>query len=438
MNYRAIALLIVLALVANWPDVRAEWPEFRGPYGNGNVSAPDSTEPVGLPLTWSESENIRWKTPIPHRGWSTPVVLDGQIWLTTATDDGHEFFVMCFDAATGEVVHNKKLFHCDEPEPLGNAVNGYATPSPAIEPGRVYIHFGSYGTACLDTATGDVLWQRDDLPCRHFRGPSSSLVLFENMVFVTMDGVDLQYVTALDKATGETIWRTDRDVEWNDQGPENSQQVRDGDHRKAHSTPLVVTGADGKPQMLSGGAKAAFAYDPYNGRELWRIEFDDFSIAPRPLFRDGIAYMVTGITHPELWAVDTAGRGDLTESEHVKWRLTSGVPKTASPLLIDGLFYMISDDGVITCADERNGSRVWQKRIGGRFAASPIYGDGRIYFCDQDGKTTVVKPGHDSEVVATNSLDDGCLASPAVDGRAIILRTKTHLYRVESGGAESE
>jgi outer membrane protein assembly factor BamB len=438
LKYRSIRLVIVSALAFNWSIARAEWPEFRGPYGNGHASSPDSTEPVGLPLTWSESENIRWKTPIPHRGWSTPVVLGGQIWLTTATEDGHEFFVVCVDAATGQVVHNKKLFHSDEPEPLGNAVNGYATPSPAIEPGRVYVHFGSYGTACLDTVTGEVLWKRDDLPCRHFRGPSSSLVLFENMLMVTMDGVDQQYVAALDKATGETIWRTDRDVEWNDQDPANSQQVRDGDHRKAHSTPLVITDADGARQMLSGGAKAAFAYDPYNGRELWRIEFDDFSIAPRPLFRDGIAYMVTGITHPELWAIDTQGRGDLTESEHIKWRLTSGVSKTASPLLVDGLIYLISDDGVVNCVDERSGERLWQKRIGGRFAASPIYGDGRIYFCDQDGKTTVLKPGRTFEVLATNTLDDGCMASPAVDQGALILRTKSHLYRIESGVAASE
>jgi outer membrane protein assembly factor BamB len=253
-----------------------------------------------------------------------------------------------------------------------------------------------------------------------------------------MDGIDLQYVTALDKATGKTIWRTDRDVEWNDQDPANSQQVRDGDQRKAHSTPLVVSGADGQRQMLSGGAKAAFAYNPYNGRELWHIEFDDFSIAPRPLYRDGIAYMVTGITHPELWAIHTAGRGDLTESEHIKWRLKSGVSKTASPLLVEGLIYMISDDGVVNCVDEASGERVWQKRIGGRFAASPIYGDGRIYFCDQDGKSTVIKPGRLFGVLATNMLDDGCLASPAVDGPAIVLRTKTHLYRIESTATTSD
>jgi outer membrane protein assembly factor BamB len=266
------------------------------------------------------------------------------------------------------------------------------------------------------------------------------VVLFENLVVLTFDGADLQYVTALDKATGDTVWRTDRDVEWNDQhatGP-SAQQILEGDHRKAHSTPLIVRPPDGQPQMLSGGAKAAFAYDPRTGHELWRIEFDDFSVAPRPLYQDGIAYMVTGITHPELWAIDTVGRGDLTSSAHVKWRLTSRVSKTASPLLVDGLIYMMNDDGVATCIDAAQGRPVWQKRIGGRFAASPIYGDGRLYFCDQDGKTSVLKPGRAFELLATNALDDGCLASPAADGSALFLRTKTHLYRIESSGAASE
>jgi outer membrane protein assembly factor BamB len=298
----------------------------------------------------------------------------------------------------------------------------------------VYVHFGSYGTACLDTATGDVLWKRDDLRCRHYRGPSSSVVLFENLVILTFDGADLQYVAALDKTTGDTVWKTDRDVEWNDQhvtGP-NAGPILEGDHRKAHSTPLVITAADGQPQMLSGGAKAAFSYDPRTGRELWRIEFDDFSVAPRPLYQDGIAYLVTGITHPELWAINTAGRGNLTVTDHIVWRAKSGVAKTASPLLIDDLIYMISDDGVVNCIDATNGQRVWQRRIGGRFAASPIYGDGHIYFCDQDGKTTVLKPGREFEALASNTLDDGSLASPAVDGKALYLRTKTHLYRIES------
>ena len=435
----SILALGLLALAS--PYARADWPEFRGPFGNGHVSS-NNDEPRGLPLAWSETENVAWKTPIPDRGWSTPVVMDGRIWLTTATEDGHDFFAICVDADTGEILHNKRLFHTDTPEPLGNAVNCYAAPSPAIEPGRVYVHFGSYGTACLDAETGDVLWKRSDLPCRHYRGPSSSVVLFENLVILTFDGVDLQYVAALDKQTGDTVWKTDRDVQWNDQnlggkGAAEAQRIRDGDHRKAHSTPLIVTD-ERRPLMLSGGAKAAFAYDPRTGEELWRIEFNDFSVAPRPIYLDGIAYMVTGISRPELWAIRSAGAGNLTYTENILWRLRSRVAKTASPLLVDGLIYMVSDDGIINCIDALTGEGLWQKRIGGRFAASPIYGDGRIYFCDQDGQTTLIQPGRKFQQVAANTLDDGCLASPAVDGRALVLRTKSHLYRIENAAAERE
>jgi outer membrane protein assembly factor BamB len=443
MMRRAEFLLLVHLLAFGSSAVLADWPEFRGPYGNGHAVAPGDGPTLGLPLHWSETENIRWKTAIPHRGWSTPVVMDGKVWLTTATEDGHEFFAICVDADTGNVLHNKKLFHCEEPEPLGNHLNCYASPSPVIEPGRVYVHFGSYGTACLDTASGEVLWKRDDLPCRHYRGPSSSLVLFENLLILTMDGVDLQYVAALDKHTGQTVWRTPRQVEWNDQdvsgkSAEAAQRIRDGDHRKAHSTPLVAFGPEGQPQLVSPGAKAAFAYDPHDGQELWRIEHDDFSVAPRPLYHDGVAYLVTGISHPELWAIRTEARGNLTYTDHVVWRLRSRVAKTASPVLVDGLIYMINDDGVANCIDAATGEPVWSRRIGGRFAASPIYADGRLYFCDQDGTTTILKPGRQYEVLATNTLDDGCMASPAVSGRALLLRTRSHLYRIQTQATAGE
>jgi outer membrane protein assembly factor BamB len=428
----AILFVAITSIVA-----RGDWPEFRGPFGNGHVSADAATEPIGLPTAWSESENVRWKTAIPYRGWSTPVVMDGQVWLTTATEDGQEYYAICIDAESGDVVHNKKLFHCDDPEPLGNAVNGYASPSPAIEPGRVYVHFGSYGTACLDTSTGDVLWQRDDLPCRHYRGPSSSVVLFEDLVILTFDGADLQYVVALDKKTGNTVWKTDRDVEWNDQdvtgkSPEAAKRALDGDMRKAHSTPLVIETPGGKLQMLSGGAKASYAYDPRTGKELWRMEYDDFSVAPMPLYHDGVAYMPTGNILTELWAVSTDAKGDVSDADSVLWRQRSRIGKTSSPILIDGLIYMVTDDGIINCIEAESGEGVWQKRIGGSFAASPIYGDGNIYFCDQEGRTTIIKPGRKFEALATNTLDNGLMASPAVDGRALYLRTKSHLYRIEN------
>ncbi len=427
-------LVLCLAGMQSAP-VLANWPEFRGPLGNGYV-ATDSSK---LPLHWSETENVRWRTPIPGLGWSTPVVMDGKVWVTTATEDGRDFFILCIDAATGKVIHNKKLFHCDSPEPLGNNVNCYAAPSPAIELGRVYAHFGSYGTACLDTATGDVLWSRDDLRCRHYRGPSSSVVLFDNLVILTFDGVDLQYTVALDKATGNTVWRKDREVEWNDQdvtgkGAQEAKRLLDGDHRKAHCTPILYAAADGKNQMLSVGAKSAFAYDPTTGHDLWRVNYDDFSVAPRPLYRDGIAYLVTGITHPELWAVRVDGTGNVTNT-HVDWRLNSRVAKTASPLLIDDLIYMVSDDGILNCVDVKTGKPAGSRRIGGGFAASPIYVGGtepRIYFCDQEGKTTIIKPDKKFEQLAENTLDEGCMASPAVDGSSLILRTRTHLYRIEN------
>ncbi len=425
-----------LATVAG-SDTRADWPEFRGPWGNGHASATGDTKPIGLPLRWSETNNITWKTEIPYRGWSTPVVLGGQVWLTTATEDGHDFFAIGLDAASGKIRFNEKLFHSDNPEPLGNgaSMNCYATPSPAIEPGRVYVHFGSFGTACLDTSTGKTLWKRDDLPCRHYRGPASSLVLFENLVILTMDGADLQYHVALDKKTGQTVWRTDRSVAWEDENVPG-QMAKDGDLRKAHSTPLIVTAA-GKPQMLSAGAKAAYGYDPRSGRELWKVRYDDWSVAPRPLFDRGLAFIVTGLNKKEMWGVKTDGEGDVTDT-HVVWRLRTRVGKYASPLLVDGLIYTASDESFVTCLDAATGESIWTERIGGKYAASPIYADGRLYFFSQEGVTTVLKPGRTLEILAKNTLASGFMASPAVSGEAFFLRTKTHLYRVEKLGLENK
>lgn len=428
-RFRFVSLLVIL--VFGLLTARADWPEFRGPWGDGHVSAPGDTKPIGLPLHWSEINNIKWKTEVPYKGWSTPVVMDGLVWLTTATPEGRDYFAICVDKANGKILFNEKLFHTDNPEPLGNgaSMNSYATPSSVIEPGRVYVHFGSPGTACLDTKTGKVLWKRDDLRCRHYRGASSSPVLFENLLILTFDGADLQYLVGLDKQTGETIWKTDRSVAWNDENAPGPY-AKDGDQRKAHGTPLLVTVA-GKPQLLSVGAKAAYGYEPRTGREIWRVEYNDYSNAPRPLFDRGIAYIVTGLIKKELWAVKTDGHGVVTDT-HVVWKLTGRVGKYASPLLVDGLIYTAFDESFVTCLEAATGKVIWTERIGGKYAASPIYGDGRLYFFSQDGTTTVLKPGRTFEVLATNKLADGFMASPAANGKALYLRTKTHLYRVEN------
>ena len=401
----------------------ADWPNYRGPFADGHAN--DTT----LPLAWSEDSNVAWKTEIPHSGLSTPVILEGRIWLTTATEEGHDFFAICVDATTGEILINKKVFHCAEPEPLGNNINGYASPSAVLEPGRVYVHFGSYGTACLDTATGEPIWKNDTLPCRHFRGPGSSPMIFEDLLILSFDGIDQQYVAALNKDTGELVWKTDRSTEWDDI-QDDGTIFRDGDYRKAFSTPLVIN-VKGSPQLISLGAKAAFSYDPRTGKEIWKTHHGCQSASPQPLYDGERVYIITGHGNTALWAMNPEGKGDITDS-HMIWKVEGKVvPKQPTPILVDGLIYMVSNDGAVTCLDAETGETVWNDRIGGTYMASPIYAGKHLYFLSMQGKTTILKAGRTFEEIAKNELDGRFLASPAVTGSALILRSKTHLYRIE-------
>jgi outer membrane protein assembly factor BamB len=437
--YLALVLIVIAFLssgtgLAQEPaapvDTKTGWPEFRGPYGNGHVRPPGDTQPVGLPLHWSETENVRWKTAIPLAGWSTPAILAGQIWMTSATEGGNDFYAVCLDADTGEVRFNEKVFHCDAPEPLGNGVNGYASPSPVLEPGRVYVHFGTYGTACLDTATGKPVWARNDIPCRHFRGPGSSPMLFKNLLVLTFDGVDQQYLTALDKTTGETVWRTDRTTKWNDLD-EQGLPKREGDFRKGFSTPLAIE-VGGSYQLVSPGSSAVFAYDPLTGKELWTVPTTGHTSAPRPVFGGGLVFVVSGRGECELLAIRPDGKGDVSGT-HVAWKTSESVilPQEPSPILVDDLLYLISNAGVVTCLEAASGQKVWSEKAGGNYVASPIYCDGRLYFGSTQGKMVVFKTGRTPEILATNELESGFMASPSVAGKALFLRTKTHVYRIE-------
>ena len=412
------ALGAMVALLVGW-----QWPEFRGPDGSGQAGTP------GLPLTWSETTNVRWKTPVHGRAWSSPVVLDNQIWVTTATEDGRQLFAVALDRQTGAVVHDLKLFDVATPQYV-HPFNTYASPTPAIEPGRVYVTFGAPGTAAIDTATGKVIWERRDFECNHYRGAGSSPVIFRDLLLLHFDGSDLQYVVALDKHTGKTAWRTDRSIDFKDLGPDGKPQA-EGDLRKAFATPQIVD-VDGTPVFVSQGAKASYGYDPLTGRELWRVEErTNHSASTRPVAGFGLVFLPTGFPKGELLAVRPDGRGDVTAT-HVAWRLTRGVPNKPSVLLVDDLLYMTTDAGVASAVEARTGDVVWTGRIGGTHSASPVHADGRVYFFSEDGKTIVVEAGRSFKVLAENQLGDGFMASPAIAGKAFILRSRTHLYRIES------
>ena len=395
------------------------WPDFRGPCGDGHCTA------QGLPLRWSESENVAWKVAIRGRGWSSPVVWSEQVWMTTATEDGRQLSALAVHLQTGRVLHNVQVFAVAEPEPI-DSTNSYASPSPVIEDGRVFVHFGTYGTACIDTTSGRILWSRRDFPVDHQKGPGSSPVLFENLLIFQCDGNDVQYMVALDKMTGGIVWRTERSVDLS---------RRDPDYRKSFSTPLIHV-MEEQPQLISTAAGAIYGYDPRTGRELWRVRYGGHTNVARPVADDRTAFINTGFARPELWAVRLDGSGDVTET-NVLWRVTRSVSTKPSPLLIDGRLFMVADaGGIVTCLDAATGQVLATRRLGGNYAASPLYAEGRIYLFNEDGRTTIMSADERLQVLAENQLDDGFQASPAVSGRTLVLRTRRHLYRIERAEEE--
>ena len=418
----ATSLLVLAAAPAAAED---NWPQFRGPRCDGTADAPvaagAATAPAaGLPLTWSEDQNVAWKTPITGRGWSSPVLWGKQVWLTTASADGKEMSVLCLDRDGGKVVQNVQLFQNDKPAPI-NPMNSYASPTPAVEEGRVYVHFGTYGTACLDTATAQTVWARRDLNCSHEAGPGSSPLLAGDRLFLAVDGMDVQYVVALDKATGKTVWKTPRSADFTGIAE---------DRRKAFCTPTMID-VDGKRQLVCPGAAEAVAYEPDTGKEIWKVRYPGgYSNVSRPVLAGGVVVLNGGFESFPVVAVRPTGSGDVTDTL-VAWQFPRGGPSKTSPLVAGGLLYMLQDGGLLSCLEPASGKEVWHQRLGGGYSASPVLAEGRMYVCDERSTTLVLAPGREFKQLAANKLDAGCMASPAVAGKAIFLRTKTHVYRLE-------
>ena len=426
MTLRAAPLLALLAttgpLLAG-PD----WPQFRGPRGDGTSTARE------VPLTWSETNHLAWKAPIPGRGRSSPVILGDRIWLTTAIEQGvvrtrigpddmqtaeHvSLRMVCLDTAAGRIRWETILFEVEQPDPV-HWLNSWATPTPAAEGDRVYCDFGTFGTACLDSTTGEVLW-KTRIPSDHQVGPGSSPVLFRNLLILVRDGREAQFVTALDQATGQPVWRTDRP-------PIN---VSSGNLKKSFVTPLLVE-AGGRTQLVSPAAHWVVSYDPASGKELWRARHGDgFSIGTCPVFAHGLVFFGTGCFKPQLLAIRVDGEGDVTSSK-VAWKSLKQVPIMSSPVAAADEIYWVSDEGMATCADARTGEIRWQERLGGGHLASPLHAEGRIYFFGQDGRATVVKASPQFEKLAANKLEGIVIATPGLTDRTLFLRTDTHLYRI--------
>ena len=388
------------------------WPGYRGPDDNGHSKA------INVPLRWSDSTHVAWKTAIPGRGWSSPVLMDGKVWLTTAEPDGKNMRVIGMDAVRGTILYNITVFNHNEFQE-NHQLNSFASPSPVVEPGRVYIHFGTYGTACLDTRTGNKIWSRDDIHCEHEVGPGSSPFIYRDLLILTMDGTDVQYLIALDKNTGKTVWKTPRNMDYTGRTP---------DTHKAYTTPVIAR-VNGTDQLISPCAHAVMAYEPLTGKEIWRVLYEGFSASARPVFGNGLVFVNTGFSFPSVVAVRLDGTGDKTGTAKV-WTNKRNLSARSSPLFIDGLLYMVTTGGQAKCLDPLTGEEIWSARVGGETSASPVYAGGNIYTFDESGTTTVFAPGREFRKIAENSLPNGFMASPAVVDGALFLRTKTFIYKI--------
>ncbi|MAR09991.1 MAG: pyrrolo-quinoline quinone [Blastopirellula sp.] len=403
-----------------------DWPQFRGPDGQGHSDA------EGVPLEWSEAQHVRWKVTLPGEGWSSPVITGQQIWLTASEDQGKSLHAICVDKETGKVLHNVEVLTTDEPGPH-HPQNGFASPTPVVAGDHVFVHFGPRGTACLDS-DGNIIWKNTELQYAAFQGAASSPVIYQNLLILTCDGTDHQFLVALDQKTGKVVWKQPRAHLERAAVRFPAGSVRARIAKMAYSTPLVQAVAGGT-QVVSTGADHVAAYDVASGRELWWMPYEGFSQVGRPSYGNGLFYVVGSVAQDKfcVFAIKP-GKGEL-QAEQVAWQCSKGIAHVPSPLLVGKQLYVIDNSGVATCLDALTGEQLWRERLGGNYDASPIAIRDRIYYLNRDGKTTVLAAGPEFRVLATNQLEGTFKASLAVSGKALFLRSATHLYRIE-GGAE--
>ena len=416
-NTAKLCLAIVSACCASGaagaqPGNVADWPEFRGPTGQGHATA------TNLPLEWSPTKNVVWKQAVPGRGWSSPVVSRGRIFLTTGVAaDGAppSLRVLAFDGASGQPAWSTEVFAPGETtaQPV-HPKNSPASPTPVIEGDRVYVHFGHHGSACLDRE-GKLIWRNNRLRYDPVHGTGGSPIIVDDLFVYDADGADVACVYALDKRTGEVVWKFPRAA--------LARQTF------SFCTPLLIE-VNGQRQIISPGSGAVSALDPRDGRERWRVRYGQgYSVVPRPVFGHGLLFIATGFNRADLLAIRADGEGDVTDT-HIAWRTTKGAPLTPSTVLVGDELYAVNDAGLASCFDAKTGAVHWQERLEGNYSASPLAAGGRIYFQNETGTGTVVAADKKFAKLATNSLGERSLASYAVVDHSFLIRTEKHLYRI--------
>ncbi len=433
MKHLALLLLIPSLLCG-----AESWPQWRGPSANGHAGK------SGYPSEWNKTKNVAWKSVLPGRGHSSPVHDGKTVWVTTAIETPASeaekkerlkdnkglptvtvlskvsLRALKIDPKSGKVIQDIEILKKKQPQWV-HKLNSYASPTPVIESGKVYFHFGAYGNACIDAKTGKILWKNEDkaLWVMHENGPGSSPLIWDNLMIFHLDGSDKQNIVALYKDSGKIAWKTKRSGELR----ENPQL------QKSYSTPIVET-FNGKPVLISCSADWVYGYDPRTGDELWKIKYGHlgFSNVARPVTGHGMIYLSTCFMKAEILAFRYEGE----KTPKLAWRLDRG-PKMPSPILVGKELYVINDGGILTCVDALTGDLHWRERMDGEFSSSPTYAGGLLYFSDQAGITTVIKPGKTLEVVSKNELDGTAhMASFAPLGKSFLVRTNEALYRIGS------
>ena len=423
-RYSLSLFFFIIAFLIGTERISAQdrnWTHFRGSALNATV------ESEKIPLVWDEPA-VKWKTEIHDRGHSSPVVYNDQIWITTATADGKELYAVCADFQTGKIIHDIKVFTPEKAEGK-HSLNTYATPTPCIEKGFVYVHYGSMGTACINTSDGSIVWQRTDLRCKHVQGPASSPVIYKNLLILHFEGTDVRFIVALDKSNGKTVWKTDRPAE-----PYEPLTVIG---RKAYVTPLLIN-VKGRDMLISNGSAVCMAYDPLTGKEIWRVVGGAESTIPMPFTEKGILYWYAGpvlsddgLNYTDLLAVNPDGAGDITGTNIIwKTKGRQSQNQMLTPVIRDGLIYTADTRNMLTCIDAATGAEVWTEHVRSSYNASPLYINGNIWFFSVRGEILVLKTGRKYDLIAQNQLDSGIWATPAVVRNSMIIRTEKYLYRI--------